>query len=505
MKRILRFFTSYKFVLGLMFLLNMAVLLLIAVYFNMAYYGIVQLVALFTALCVMGFNKDEQVYKAMWLLVILILPLFGTVLYLQAKGIYFSNRQRKKWAKIDRDTQKELLQDPKLMDELETRRHANTAKYLFSIDGAPVYVNTKVKYYGDGQSYVADLIEAIKDAQKFVLLEYYIIKPGRVWEDVLEALKERAANGVKVKIIYDDFGCADKFKKKYFKKLAWFHIEAVPFNKLRLTFNQFVNYRDHRKIAVVDGKVGFTGGINLADEYCNIKSPFGIWEDCGLRLMGDAVWPITVAFFRNYERACNKNVNLAEYKCDFEKDFEGSGFVQPFCSGPINDGCVARGAMLKLINDAKKYLYITTPYFIVDETILGALKMAAQSGVDVKIIIPGIPDRKIISCLSFSYFGELLRAGVKVFEYTQGFVHGKMILSDDKIACVGTINFDFRSFFLHFENAVMLYDDPIIFDIKKNFERLENSSEELNPQHLKERKWFSRFVGRILRLFAPMM
>ena len=505
MKKIFRFFTSYKFVLGLMFILNMAILLLIALYLNLVYYGIVQLVAVVTALFVMGFNNDEQVYKAMWLMVILILPLFGTVLYLQAKGIYFSNRQRRKWAEIDTKTQKELNGTFETAKMPEGDRNKNTAGYLLNVDGSPVYGNAVIKYYSEGTNFINDLIDTIKNAEKFILLEYFIIKPGKIWEDVLEALKERAANDVKVKIIYDDFGCADKFKKGYFKKLAWFHIEAVPFNKLRITSNQFVNYRDHRKIAVIDGKVAYTGGINLADEYCNIKSPYGIWQDCGIQLMGEAVWSMTVAFFRNFERACGKSVNLSEYKHQFKNTKRGSGFVQPFCSGPIGNECVARGAMLKLINDAKKYLYITTPYFIVDETVLGALKMAAESGVDVRLIVPGIPDRKIISYLSFSYFGELLRSGVKIFEYTEGFVHGKMVVSDDEISCIGTINFDFRSFFLHFENSVMIYSHPAIFEMKNNFERIQSESWQVTPRRLRERKWFGRFMGRILRLFAPMM
>lgn len=488
-----------------MFLLNLIFLLLIALYLNFAYYGLVQLIALITALLVMGFNKDESVYKAMWLLVILILPIFGTVLYLQAKGSYFSGKQRKKWAQINKDTQKLLVQDPSVVKGVKDRSHLNMAQYLSAIDGAPVYENTKIEYYGEGKKFFDALIAEIKEAQHFVLLEYYIIKPGEIWDEILEALKERAANGVKVKLICDDFGSTDNFKRKYFKKLAWFHIEAVPFNKLRPTFNQFINYRDHRKIAVIDGKVGFAGGINLADEYANINSPFGIWEDSAVRLEGDAVWSMTVAFFRNYQRASGKTVNLEEYRYNFENLQKAQGLIQPFCSGPVDKGCVARDAMLKLIAGAQKYVYITTPYFIVDDVILGALKMAAQSGVDVRIMVPGIPDRKIVSYLSFSYFNELLRAGVKIFEYTKGFVHGKVVFSDDKIACVGTINFDFRSFFLHFENAVMIYNDPVISEIKENFERLESSSQKLSAQLLKKRSKFSRFVGKMLRLFAPMM
>lgn len=360
------------------------------------------------------------------------------------------------------------------------------ASYIQNTTHMPVYDNSQVEYLSCGQDFFESLCQELNNAQKYILLQYFIIKPGKVWDRILDILKAKAASGVEVKVLYDDFGCLDRFPRGYFKKLSQYNIQAKPFNKIIPTVNLFINYRDHRKIAVIDGKVGFTGGINIGDEYANLKDIYGYWKDTGVKIVGDSVWSLIVLYFNNWRMATNQEIDVNQYKVHYQKQQTPTGKIQIFGTGPLQQEAVARNNYINMINDAKEYLYITSPYFIVDDKMLDAIKLCAKRGVDVRIILPGTPDKKWVFYLARSYYEELIKVGVKIYEYSPGFIHAKIVVSDDKTCCIGTINFDFRSLYLHFEDGVMLYDMPAIDDINKDIKNLFKLSYQVDLDYVKK-------------------
>jgi len=508
LKQLLRFLGSYKFILSFTFLFNVAIFAAIVYFLNVYIYGGIAIIAFVIAVFVLAKSNEEPAYKTMWILVIVILPLFGTILYLLIKGSNVSGRQKKFWRKINADSLKYLVQDKAVLKKIETVQPQifTQAKYMLQTAGAPVYSNSYAKYLPSGEKFFDDLKEELKKAKHFILMEFFIIKEGRLWQDILEILKQRAAEGVEVKIVYDDFGTIDSFRPGYFKRLSRYNIEAVVFNRLHPTLNQFINYRSHRKIVVIDGLVAYTGGVNIGDEYINLKSKFGHWQDCGIKVYGEAVFPHTVMFFSNYCMAKKIDyIDVSIYKRENLSIKNRLSYIQPFSSGPIDRSPIARNNYVRMLYGARRYIYIQTPYLVIDGTTIKALKMAAKSGVDVRIVLPGTPDKKIVYVLGRSYYKELMEEGVKIYEYTPGFVHGKMVVSDDIMACIGTINFDFRSLFLHFENAVLIYNDPAILDMKQNFNDIFEQSHLVTPEDIKKRKAHEKFFAKILRLFAPLM
>lgn len=321
-------------------------------------------------------------------------------------------------------------------------------------------------------------------------------------------LRNKALEGVEVKLIYDDFGCLDMFDdKKHFEKLNNHKIEAVPFNKVKAGLNLFVNYRDHRKIAIIDGKVAFTGGINIGDEYANIEKRFGYWKDTAVKIIGPAVWNNIVMFFNNWILSTREEVDVSKYVPVFNEvvPAKNKEFIQPFGTGPLSSEPIARNVYLKMINTAKDYVYITTPYFIIDKQMQESLKLASQSGVDVRIVMPAIPDKRWVFYLSRSYYEGLIKAGVKIYEYTPGFMHAKMMLTDNAQALIGTANFDFRSLYLHFENGVLIGNSKTINSIKYDFDSIIGSSHLISLRDLKQRKWYEKLSAQLLKFFAPLI
>ena len=319
-------------------------------------------------------------------------------------------------------------------------------------------------------------------------------------------LRFKAREGVEIKLIYDDFGCVDRFDdKKFFKKLINHGIDAVSFNRIIPTLNTFSQYRDHRKIVVIDGKVAFTGGINVGDEYANVKKKYGHWKDTAVKITGAATWSFTVMFLNNWQASTKKAIDISKYKVETEKSVKIKEFVQPYGTGPITKSPIARNTFMKVISGARKYIYLTTPYFIIDHEMMQTLKLAALSGVDVRLIMPGIPDKKWVFYLSRSYYAELIKSGVKIFEYSPGFVHAKMIVTDDTTAIVGSTNFDFRSLYLHFEAGVIVHNSKTVSTIKQDFDGIMGSSHQITLRDVKQRKWYEKLSAQFLKFFAPLM
>ena len=506
MRKFFKFFTSSKFVLFFTFIINVIIFALMVALIGYYSYLIISIASLIVSLIVMSRSTDEPAYKLTWLLVIIMLPLFGAVLYLYLKSGKMSRKMKKKWRAIATENNDYLIQNSSVYEKA-TQKHniyKNQISYLGNSAGAIVYENSQVKYLKNGETFFANFFEDLEKAKKNIFLEYFIIKPGKIWDKTYEILTKKIKQGVKVYILYDDFGCIDRFPRKYLKNLNKQGFICKEFNKCRPTLDRFNNYRDHRKIAIIDNAVAYTGGINIGDEYANIVDKFGYWKDTGVRIEGDAVWSFIVLFANNWELATKEVLPISSMHSTIG-GIKSYGYIQPYATGPLSNEPVARNNYIRMINSAQKSVCITSPYFIIDGAMISALKLCARSGVDVKIILPGKPDKKLIYKIGRSYYEELINAGIKIYEYTPGFNHAKMVIVDDIMASVGTINFDFRSLYLHFENAVMLYNNGCIEDIMDDFVDMLGKSKKITHEDLKKRKWYERLFVNILKFFAPLM
>ena len=444
-------------------------------------------------------------YKIGWILLIAVLPILGGLMY-----VIFGNKRPTKYMR-------EMLraQLEKSAEYLDTQESitgeldggaAGLFKYLEGSAGYPTAKNTTVRYYRVGEEMYADLLPELEKAEKFIFLEYFIIRPGEMWDGVLEILKRKAAAGVDVRIIYDDMGCIDILPANYNATLEGWGIRTMAFNRFVPAVSLVMNNRDHRKITVIDGKVGFTGGINISDEYINVKERFGHWKDTGLMLKGPGVFNLTLMFLEMWNAFNKDGDGYAEFIPDsFEEcGSADDGYVLSFSDSPLDNESVGESVYTDMLYQAKDYIYITTPYLAIDSELQTALCMAAKRGVDVRMITPGIPDKKLVYRLTRSYYPTLLRAGVKIYEYTPGFIHAKSFVCDDKLCVVGTINMDYRSLYLHFECGTLMYNNPEIKQVKKD--DLE-TMEKCRKVELSDMK--TNFLGELfdsfLRSIAPLL
>lgn len=506
MKKLFKFFTSSKFILSVAFLINVAIFLVVILLLGYYYYISISFISLFISLFVLARSKDDPSYKITWLLIIAILPIFGSTLHIYLKSTKSSRKLRKTWQDITKNNSGYLKQNKKTLKEIKNHslEQFNHANYLLKTSHSPVHKNSGVKYIGDGAEYFKEIEKEIENAKVFVYLQFFIIKKGVIWDRFVNLLKQKAALGVEVLIMYDYFGCLDRFSRKHLKMLKEAGIKTTAFNKIKPTINRFINYRDHRKIVIIDNKVAFTGGINIGDEYANLKSRFGHWKDCGVKVTGEAVWDFLVLFSNNWQITTKEKLYIRRFK-KLTSKVNSDGFVQVFGTGPVDEEPIARNNYIQMINGAKKSVHIVSPYLIIDLLMTSTLQMCAKRGIDVKILLPGIPDKKTVFKLGYSYYEELINAGVKIYQYRPGFVHSKAVIIDEEIACVGTINFDFRSLYLHFEDAVMLYGCKANLELKKDIENSIKKSELITLQHLQIRRWYERVFVNILKLFAPLM
>ena len=348
------------------------------------------------------------------------------------------------------------------------------------------------------------MLEELHKAKKFIFLEYFIIEPGIMWDAILEILEEKAQQGVEVRVMYDDIGSVSTLPKNYPHILEKKGIKCIPFNRLNAFACIILNNRDHRKILVIDGKIAFSGGINIADEYINAKVKFGHWKDNGIRVTGDTVWNYTVMFLTMWNSLRNEDQDFTQFKHHFKKHNEYHGFVSAYGETPLDKENTGQDIYLNIINRANDYVYIFTPYLIIDTDMINALTLAARRGVDIRIVIPGIPDKRIIYTVSESYVEPLVKGNVKVYKYTPGFVHSKVFVSDDHVATVGTINMDYRSLYLHFECGCYIEDNEVIKEIKNDLLDTINKSHLITKEEAKP-KFFKGLFQAILRLIAPLL
>ena len=450
-------------------------------------------------------SEDNPDYKIPWLLLVLIVPIAGFMCYFLFYDRKLHRRYIKRLEKLKAIGHKP--EDSVLFEGLKTASSVahSQAKMLCNIGETHLYSDTKQEYFPLGEAMWPRLLEDLRGAEKFIFLEYFIIEEGIFWDSILEILAEKAASGVEVKLIYDDIGCMMTLPGDYARQLRKIGIEAYPFSALKGNADSEFNNRSHRKITVIDGKIGYTGGINLADEYINKVERFGHWKDTGLRLEGDAVKELTNLFLIDYGLNCFREL---EVKQNYFPEYavEEDGWIIPFGDGPnpIYKREVGKSVIQNMLNQADDYVYMMSPYLIVDNELRQAMEDAALRGVKVKLILPGIPDKKLVYEMAQSHYQRLLDAGVEIYEYTPGFVHAKVYLADDEIAMVGTINLDYRSLVHNFENGVWMYRCGCLQNIRQDFADTLKKCVQVDKSRT---KWslLQRFVRSVVKVFTPMM
>ena len=449
----------------------------------------------------------NSAYKTPWIMLILVLPIMGLCLYLLFELLGTPVTTKKRLRKVRETMDGKLRQDPQVLTELEEedRSTANQCRYLWEQNGSPVYRNTQVTYQARAEEGFAALKEAVAKAEKFIFLEYFIVENGESFQELRQLLVKKAAEGVEVRLMYDDIGSIGYVNLKFARELNKEGIRCQVFNPAVPILNLFLNHRDHRKIAVIDGKVGFTGGYNLADEYFGLRKPYGHWKDIGIRLEGEAVRSLTAIFLELWNVNSLGEEDYDRYLTPVHSVPDAKGYAQPFGDDPTTEERVAENMYLNLISGAEKSVYIMTPYLIISDEMTRALGLAAKRGVDVRIITPGIPDKKTVFQITRSYYAGLARQGVRIYEYTPGFIHAKMCLCDGKIASIGTSNLDYRSLYLHFENNVLLRGCEAIAGMEADFQDTFGRCAEVTETYRSGRSAGLRVWQCVLRLFSPLV
>ena len=449
----------------------------------------------------------NSAYKISWIILILMFPIMGACLYLMFGRTGALGSMRKWFDKVHAAYAHLLPQDEQIVDKLEMADGtlARQSGYLRRGAGYPVYQNTDVEFYGDTTRALEAQKEALRKAKKFIFMEYHAIEDSVAWKGIEEILEEKAAAGLDVRVFYDDMGSIGFVSKEFMEKLRRKGIQCKVFNPLIPILNVFMNNRDHRKITVIDGKVGFTGGYNLANEYFNLTHPYGEWKDSGIKLTGDGVRSLTLIFLEMWNATQREQEDPIPYLLKSAYRSAEAGFVQPYADSPLDGERTGENVYLNMIKGAKKYVYITTPYLIISDEMQRTLTLAAKSGVDVRIITPRIPDKPLIYKVTRSYYAGLAAEGVRIYEYTPGFIHSKQMVCDDEVAVVGTINLDFRSLYLHFENACWFAGCRAVAEVRHDFEKMFPICQEVTEKYSKKRSLALRGWECILRMFSPLM
>ncbi len=450
-------------------------------------------------------RQDNPAYKIAWCILVLIVPLFGGVLYLLFGGRKVSKALR--MANLNYEGIKDEIENTRgILQQLYSQDHEayKLFNYGFNADGFSIYENTNVTFFASGEEKYASMLEELPKAKHFIFLEYFIIEEGKMWNKILEILEAKVKEGVKVIVIYDDFGCATNLASNYDAILKSKGIICYKFNRLRPALVVQMNNRDHRKICVIDNNVGYCGGINLADEYINETVRFGHWKDNAIMLKGKGVTSFTLMFLQMYKYLAKpKDFDYSQYllPCDY---YENYGLVQPYCDSPTDNEDIGLNMHLNIINAAKRYVYIYTPYLVITNELAKALTLASRSGVDVRICVPHIPDKWYVFSITQSNYKQLLEAGVRIYEYTPGFVHAKSFICDDVFGICGTVNTDYRSYYLHFECGTLMYKCNCLKKMKQDYLDTLKVSQEITLKDCDNVYLFKRLLRAILNLFAPL-
>lgn len=459
------------------------------------------------------YRHDNAAYKISWIIFILFFPVVGMLAFYLWGNTKLRKKKSNEIKRVTVDTEYTLKDSTGIAKELLSidKYKYNQVEYMTKITGYPIYRNGGCEYYETGEKFFDSLKKDLAKAQKYILMEFYILSAGKLWDEILEILKQKAEQGVKITIIIDSLGSLLTRPKDLVEDMRALGIDVFTFNPFTPIINGYINYRDHRKIVVVDGVCAYTGGVNLADEYTNIIKKYGYWKDVGIKVQGKATWSYTLMFLRSLEQMTEEKVDYLWYKEIGEamqkqiKERNHNGFVLSFADGPENRKNPVENIYIQTINYAKDYVYITTPYFIISESLLTAILNCARSGVDVRVILPHIPDKKLVQMVTRSYYEVLLEAGVRVYEFEPGFIHSKTFVVDDDTAIVGTANLDYRSAHLNFECASWIYRTGEEKVVRQDFEETLKHCIEIDLATWKKRPFVKKASEALLSAFSPML
>ncbi|MFI3213209.1 MAG: cardiolipin synthase [Eubacteriales bacterium] len=514
MKKIIELLISRGFIIGLSIFVQVGFWVLIFTGLREYRDVLMSAMLLLSMFCVIHIIIKDicPEHKIAWIIFMVMFPLAGGLFYL----LFGSHRVSRKTKKLNDEIENNIkdtvsnVKTPDFSTNNKKDSFARQVNYLKEKANAPIFDHTSVTYLKLGEDMLEAMIEELEKAQKFIFVESFIIEEGKMWNAIEEVLIRKAKEGVDVRVLYDDMGCLLTLPSQFPKRLRNHQIDCRIFNKINQVINANFNNRDHRKICVIDGNVGFNGGINLADEYINHKPKHqlkhGHWKDTAIMLKGDGVYGLTLIFLSMWNMQTGKTEDYTSYAPTIRE--KSDGLIQPFADTPLDGESVGENIYMSILNTAKEYVYITTPYLIITREMITSLTSAAKSGIDVRLILPGIPDKTFVHFLSRSYYESLIKAGVKVYEYIPGFIHAKMFVSDDDTAIVGTINLDYRSLNLHYECGTMIYGASVIEDIKKDYIQTLSQCEEITLEKIKVKNKPNvvRFILLgILRTFSPLM
>ncbi len=488
------------------FVIQILVLYLLLFFLDQPYiYQTIQFLSIVIILLIVSSTMKRE-YKISWIMFFAIVPIFAFVLYIFYGNRKFTNKISKMEKKIDKEKIQTTFRFPneKKIQQIENPNVQQQAEIFNQLSNYNVYSSDNIEYFKVGEDYFADILEKMKNAKKYILIEYYIFARGELYDEMHKILIEKVREGVEVYIIYDKLGSMARFKEKDEEILRKEGINILPFNKRILNLYTFINFRTHRKITIIDGEYTYTGGNNVGDEYTNVVERFGHWKDMGIRFSGEGSGAFIKAFFRSWILLSNDNIDLDKYLLPEKEKIDNDAIIIPFTSEPTNYNAVAENSYMRMIVNAKKYIYISTPYLIIDEEVSTCLKLSAASGVDVRIIVPGIPDKKIVYMATKAHFQELIEAGVKIYTYTPGFVHGKVIVVDDVMSIVGSINFDYRSLLWNYECATFVANEEVALTIKDDFNDMFSKSNMLDKSNYKQEKLPKRLFNGIIKVVEPL-
>lgn len=453
-------------------------------------------------------SNDNPAFKMAWIIPIMTLPIVGAAFYIYVKLQIGTKYIGRRLRILGEETKPYMEQDADVVERLKMSKpaNANLSYYMYHQVGFPTYRNTSVKYFPLGEDKFEELVKQLEMAENYIFMEYFIVEEGRMWNTILAILEKKVREGVEVRFMYDGMCSIAMLPYDYPKKIRKLGIQCKQFNAVKPILSTEQNNRDHRKICVIDGRVAFTGGINLADEYINEKKRFGHWKDTAVMVEGEAVQSFTMLFLQMWNIDVRVPERYAAYltpKCsEIRKDL---GYVLPYGDSPYDNENIGEQVYFHILNHAKKYVHIMTPYLILDNEMVTNLTYAAKSGIEVIIIMPHTPDKWYAFALAKTYYTKLIQSGVQIYEYLPGFVHAKVFVSDDDTATVGTINLDFRSLYLHFECGTFIYNNPVVSEIEKDFKETLAKCQKVTLADVRRRNVFEKLVGNVLRIFAPLM
>lgn len=512
MKKLLKCITSRSFIISFLLFLQVSIITLIILFLSSYFvYVYTALTVLSIIISILIISKDTNpMYKIAFIFPILIFPAIGGFLYFFFDKRNISKGIRKKvksnyYIIDDIDSKDQYLKCELKMESVDAFKQSS---YISNSSLFPLYKNTFTEILTPGEKKFDCLLNELRKAKNFIFIEYFIIEEGKMWNSILDILKQKVKEGVDVRVIYDDIGTINLLPKDYNKKLESYGIKASIFNIFKPSLDVFLNYRDHRKILIIDGHTAFTGGINLADEYINHKVVHGHWKDLSILLKGEAVFSFTIMFLQMWFLINGEIPNYEDFHIKSNHDYKDKyieGFVQPFNDSPTDEELVSEFAYMNIINNAKEYIYITSPYLILDNEMVTALSLAAKNGIDVRIITPGIPDKWYVHETTRSNYAVLISNGIKIYEYSPGFIHSKYIVSDNEVAIVGTANFDYRSFYLHFECGVWLYKTESVYQLVNDFNNTLKLSKKISLSECNNINFSRKILRLILKIFSPLM